>query len=78
MSLHNLQLVVPEAYIGELNCLSNGLQMTTIKSIEPNRLISQKLTDLSNYLLCMAVWDTQVKSMMRRILNTSHGHLLTK
>ena len=52
MSLHNLQLVVPEAYIGELNCLSNGLQMTTIKSIEPNRLISQKLTDLSNYLLC--------------------------
>ena len=35
----------------KLKCLSNGRHMTTIKSIEPDHLISQKLTDLSNYFL---------------------------
>lgn len=60
----------------KLKCLSNGLYMTTIRSIETNLTVSQKLTNMSNYLLWHDRLGHPGQTMMRRILNSSKGHHL--
>ena len=40
----------------KLKCLSNGLYMTTIPSIETNHIVILKLTNMSYYLL----WDDRL------------------
>ena len=61
----------------KLKSLSNGLYMTTIRTIEANHIVSQKLTNSSNYLLWHDRLGHPGQIMMRRILNSSHGHPLT-
>lgn len=61
----------------KLKCLSNGLYMTTIRSIEANHIVNQKLTNSSSFFLWHDRLGYPGQSMMRRILNSSHGHPLT-
>ncbi|KAK9924069.1 hypothetical protein M0R45_032457 [Rubus argutus] len=61
----------------KLRCLSNGLYITTIRTIEANHMASQKLPTSSNYLLWHDRLGHPGQGMMRRILNSSHGHSLS-
>ena len=60
----------------KLPTLSSGLYYTSIKSIESNAIVSQKLADKTKFI----VWHDRLghpgSTMMRRIIENSHGHPL--
>ena len=61
----------------KLKRLSSGLYMTTLRSIEANHTVSQGLTNPSNFLLWHDCLGHPGHTMMRRILNSSHGYPLS-
>ena len=76
MALHYLYCLWQEIIMEKLSAFSSRLYHTNIKSIESYVVINHKFNDPKTFVLWHDMLGRLMSSMMQRIIEHSHGHLL--